>query len=111
MSRPITLDSSGLFSKWGFCDGDVLDDFMYELFQFNAPVDGNWNADLGLEHCILQRLIEKYLLPLCPEGFELHSFSSCHNPVRACLDMIDPGVHVEVTYEMFKAAANEVLQS
>lgn len=110
MSRPITLDSSGLFSKWGFCDGDVLDDFMYELFQFKEPDDGNWNGDLGLEHCILQRLIEKHLLPLCPEGFELFSFSSCHNPVRACDGQQDPGVSVQVTYEMFKAAAAEVLQ-
>lgn len=108
--QPIYLNSSCLFSKWGFADGDILDDWMYEKFQFQAPDSGPWDDNLGLEHCILHRLIMDHLIPLCPSGFSVHTIGSCHNPVRADQDQLDPCVCATVTYEQFCTAADQVIQ-
>lgn len=107
--QPIILNSSCLFSKWGFADGDILDDYMYEQFKFEPPKGGPWDDNLGLEHCILHRLITDHLLPILPPGFELYMLCSIHNPVRAGDDMKDPERHVIVTFEQFKVAAQQVI--
>lgn len=76
----LTLYSTGLLSKWGFMDGDVVDDWIYD--------NGLWEKYKDIDdHKILEELVGKYLLPKLN-----HKVSTCfvgtnHNPVRA--DSID----------------------
>lgn len=75
--KKITLYTAGLFSKWGFGDGDILSDFMYDtdnLYRVN-------------EHKLLFRLVRKFVLPVLNYKVEVCYVKTIHNPVRA--EMVD----------------------
>lgn len=59
----VTLNASDLWSKFGFCDGDLFTDFS------------------GLPHEILVKAVRKHLLPLLP-GIEVYEIQTIHNPIR-----------------------------
>jgi hypothetical protein len=78
--RGYTLRAESLASKWGFGDGDGLDDYMYDL------------RDLGLidhtpeRNSFLYAAVQKFLVPeLTRRGItaEIVVIGSNHNPVRA----------------------------
>lgn len=75
--KKITLHTSDLLSKWGFCDGDILDDFIW---------DNDYEYKV-LKHKLLFRLVKKFLLPKLNHKIEVCFFDTIHNPVRA--EMID----------------------
>ena len=63
--KTVTLNASSLLSKWGFLDGDLLDD-VHECDSHEALVS----------------LVKTHLLPLLP-GVEVDVFHTHHNPIRA----------------------------
>lgn len=84
--KTIRLYSRGLLSKWGFSDGDILSDFIYEN-----------DLDFKLsEHKLLESLIKRHLLPKLNHKIEVCFMMTNHNPVRA--EMID-GVDYSNWYE------------
>lgn len=110
----ITLQSDSLFSKFGFCDGDILDDWWY--WRFALASDGPQLApehelqDHGFAHALLIRLVEHHLLPALPRVIETYRISSIHNPIRAEDDEAqDFYVEVELTYEQVNEAATALL--
>lgn len=69
----LTLHASGLLSKWGFGDGDLVDDWWWEVFDEPAPVEA------------LEQLVEQLLLPVLIEHghtFEAYRIGTIHNPIR-----------------------------
>jgi hypothetical protein len=97
-SEGLVLISSGLLSKWGFGDGGVLDD---DLFDELEEI-GFWEADLrsvrdpasafSLSDQVLIRLVRTYLVPALDQAVEVVEISTSHNPIRA--SKVD-GVDVE----------------
>lgn len=69
----ITLHARDLFSKHGFSDGDLLDDFLWDHFNETHPV---------ASHELLELLIREHLVPVLPVPLELERIISIHNPIR-----------------------------
>jgi len=82
------IDPNGLLSKWGFGDGDMLDDLLYENGYEDAWKDdadkeeGHW-----FDHRILVRVIEEHVVPKLDQVVETFTVWGIHNPIRA--DNID----------------------
>jgi len=75
----VRLDSESLTSKWGFDDGDVLDDFLgaEELDLPKSP-----DPDFSFKHLLLIHLVERYLVPQVPNCPPTHHILTHHNPIR-----------------------------
>jgi hypothetical protein len=76
MTGTVILLSEGLLSKWGFGDGDILDDFV------------DWTEDNGYprpadEHALLRTLVRTHLLPALHQRVEAIDIETIHNPIRA----------------------------
>jgi hypothetical protein len=84
----VHLFSQGLLSKWGFSDGDVLDDPLWD--EADRRGDDPRGHD---EHAVLIRAVREYLLPRLDQSVEVETTSTIHNPIRAT--KVD-GVEVEV---------------
>ncbi len=73
------LPASGLFSKWGFNDGNVIwewigaaeDSGLVELHQLDVDT-----------HVVLIQLVTEHLLPLVPGPFTIQHIDTIHNPIR-----------------------------
>ena len=79
MSKNLILHSDSLLSKWGFSDGDIISDYVYD----NAGIDDfSYNP-----HKVLEELVKRYLLPKLDKKVEIMFIDTNHNPVRA--EMID----------------------
>ncbi|OGR27283.1 MAG: hypothetical protein A2139_07810 [Desulfobacca sp. RBG_16_60_12] len=106
----VYLNSDSLFSKFGFCDGDVLDDWMFShtrehTFDLKA-VPGSSVGYFGFEHALLIRLVRKYLLTVAPRPIRTYTIGSIHNPIRAEDDETnDFFVEVRLTYDQVEAEA------
>jgi hypothetical protein len=75
----ITLRASSLTSKWGFGDGDMIDEELWDLY------DGR-DDQRPDSHRVLYALVERYLVPeLERHGYKvvLEFVNTSHNPVRA----------------------------
>ena len=77
-----TLHASSLFSKWGFGDGDVIDDVLWRHHD-----DGVTWSDLVDDKLVLDELIRRHLLPLVhaamPDSeIDYAYIDSLHNPCR-----------------------------
>ena len=98
MSDPPTfiLDSESLNSKFGFGDGDLFWDFL-------------WDNGLGEvdNHRVLTEAVRRHLLPLLPEDVEVYEIGTIHNPIRTDCDA-PSGVSVAVTGEQVLAIASEL---
>ena len=112
MSDTIRLSASGLASKWGFFDGDLL--YEHEIYDD----DGTWN-----EHDVIEILVRRHLVPVVEAvgiALDLFRISTIHNPIRTMsingqavihtsahtpkeLD----GIHVDVSMEDVQAAIEE----
>lgn len=74
MTNPLTLHAEGLFSKFGFGDGDALGEWWWDEFDKPLPcVD---------EHLVLRELVLTHLLPLIPGEFTVRDIVTSHNPIR-----------------------------
>ncbi len=66
------FSTDSLLSKWGFGDGDMLEDLM-------------WDNDLRDvdEHEVLIKVVKTLLLPKIDQNVEVYEVSCIHNPIRA----------------------------
>lgn len=78
----IQFRAENLFYKYGFNDGDILDDFDDGSERFWQ--DGEYLPyDLfTLDHMALIVIVENFLLPFCPPHLKTFRISSTHNPIR-----------------------------
>ena len=82
---PVRLHAACLFARWGFADGEILDDYFdaWNIEKFADVKTGHY-AGRFLGHAALQELVKRHLLPRAPAGFEVAEFEgSPHNPIRA----------------------------
>jgi hypothetical protein len=80
MTKGYTLRAECLASKWGFGDGDGLQDYCYDL------KDGGLIPDTPERDGFLYAVVMKYLVPeLDRRGIkaDIVKIGSNHNPVRA----------------------------
>lgn len=85
----LVLHGEGLFSKFGFNDGDVPDAFQDWLDDRGviAPRHDVW-------HAALVSMVREYLLPLLPTSLQVYEISTIHNPIRA-VDGQEPPAGIE----------------
>lgn len=84
----IAFYSEGLLSKWGFGDGDMLDDLLYAYdFDFNQVTHFRPRGDIGLtygtSHEILITVVCAFVIPKLDQRVEPYAISTIHNPIRA----------------------------
>ena len=75
--QSLILHASGLLSKWGFGDGDVLAQWWWDVYDEEPSKN---------DHDLLYALVTQYLLPaLRKEGndVQVYRIHTNHNPVRA----------------------------
>ncbi len=96
--REVVLRAEGLNSKFGFSDGEILEDMIPEKW---------WDA----EHAILAHLVREKLLPLLDDRVSLFEIPTCHNPIRAELDtrkFVDGSVNVSVCFADVEKAVEQL---
>lgn len=110
------LDAESLVSKWGFGDGDALDDWWWDTFDVEPPV----NCD-----DLLHALVLEYLVPaMRARGWDpkVIRIGTIHNPVRAEslngheVDWyasghvhFDPPIEVSVTWQQIEQLAAQLI--
>lgn len=113
-AQPIVLGASELWAKHGFCDGDILSDYGWQ-------VGDEWYD----EHRVLIHLVRQYLVPeIRRRGHTvaLDEIETIHNPIRVSSwngRMFDQWlgtepegierIYVHVTRAQIRAAIDEVL--
>lgn len=85
---PIRLVGHHLWCKNGFNDGDLLDDYLYEVPELEATQDRAYaeKQTTTFDDFCLMALVELYLLPLFDRPLELWHASYAHNCVRVVED-------------------------
>ena len=74
------LPANGLFSKWGFTDGDVVGEWIQDAEDAGLiEPRQRWDIDT---HPILRQLVTEHLLPLLPGPFTVYAVDTIHNPIR-----------------------------
>lgn len=107
--RTFLLDAESLCSKWGFGDGDALDDWWWDTYDGCPEID---------THELLHALVVAYLMPVIRDAghaVELERIETIHNPVRARIlngvevdqcdarhDYFTPAILVEVTRQQIE---------
>lgn len=84
--------TSGLLSKWGFKDGDILDDLLWDSGLCGTGKLGD-DSELQ-EHDVLTKIIQDYVLPKITDDVKTCRIMTIHNPIRA--EFVN-GVSVEWT--------------
>lgn len=74
----ITFEPADVFSKWGFNDGDLLDDLLAEWMENNAVHPRAMESGLVLYH-----VVERLVLPNLPHRITLERGKLLHNAARA----------------------------
>lgn len=90
-TESVTLFADDLWSKFGFGDGDCLDDIL-----FDAEDESDWpwanlqprqvagrDDEFHIDHELLIRVVERFLVPQFPVPVALERVGTCHNPIRA----------------------------
>ncbi len=87
--RPLEFRGADLWCKRGFGDGDMLDDYLFDIPHFREFYDALDDLPAGVgptaqfdSFCIMA-LVEIYLLPKFDRPVEIHHGSYSHNPCRA----------------------------
>lgn len=81
---PLRFVGHHLWCKYGFNDGDLLDDYLYEVPELEATWNRAYEEKKTTTFCTfcLMALVELCLLPLFDRPLELHHASYAHNAVR-----------------------------
>lgn len=91
----IVLRACGLASKYGFSDGDILSEIIFDKLGYEQWANARQSE-------ILVDLVRERLLPLLP-GVEVYEISTCHNPIRAKDEWVnfcrESSVSVEIPVE------------
>lgn len=77
-AETVSLFSEDLLSKWGFWDGDILNEVLWDraLEEGVKPMGGD-------HHAVLVRAVREYLLPVLDQDVEVYEIVTSHNPIRA----------------------------
>ena len=92
-----------LLSKWGFGDGDMLDDLLL-------------NNDITPNPKILIRVVREEVLPKIDQHMDLYQFSTSHNPIRAEkvngveVDHYNPSLSMKLTPEYVDVPDDVILE-
>jgi hypothetical protein len=79
MDEKITFFPSCLLSKWGFSDGDLLSDVMFDI----RDVYPELTAALS-DHDVLVACVQKWVIPeVAHYGITVEQIGTSHNPIRA----------------------------
>lgn len=88
MTDTLTLGTAGLFSKYGFNDGDCPDqvyDWLEEPGNDGLLDFRNWSWQE-----VLTELVSDHLVPWLGDRVEVHEIGTIHNPIRArTMDHVD----------------------
>jgi hypothetical protein len=85
----IRLRAVDLFDKWGFRDGDALDDVLFDndidpsVWTFDGVTGGGYDHRQTFDSCLLIAVVREFLVPAIPRPFGVHRSYSAHNPIRA----------------------------
>ena len=81
--------TNDLLSKWGFGDGDMLDDLLIDFGGYDYT-DLTWftkSDDVGpfhgFEHMVLIAAVCAYVVPKIDQRVEVFVVGTIHNPIRA----------------------------
>ncbi len=82
------FQTEGLLSKWGFGDGDMLDDLLdFGGFSWTDRSHFTQTDEDGVlhsfEHIVLFVAVAAYVVPRLDQRVDLDLISTIHNPVRA----------------------------
>lgn len=110
MTNKYILSSKSLLEKYGFCDGDLFSDFVYENYIVRSTTQ-----EFAMDKQVLKMAVERYLLPALPVPVRLQCFITCHNNVRVHPDDYDelatqPETVVEITEQQLRDLCEEVKQ-
>lgn len=84
-----TFHADQLFQRWGFGDGDLLDDLLWDNNLGEVHLDRD--RCMQFAHEVLAAAVERWLLPALPEAVETYRICTIHNPIRAkALDYDQP---------------------
>lgn len=109
MERVFELHSHDLLSKWGFGDGDLFNDF---VFDNNYHV--RWTTqEFPIDKEILKRVVETYLIPALPYKVRLQCVVTMHNCVRVHPDdyeelQTQPEIVVKVSEQQVREICEQV---
>lgn len=80
----LKFNGHDLWCKHGFQDGDILDDYVYDVPELEATWDRAYKEKDTTTFCKFSTMavIELYLLPLFDRPLTLHFASYAHNGVR-----------------------------
>ena len=104
MSYDLKLDTSGLLSKFGFSDGDILIDWAGNREDVVSMARGSreppeWlNANIYEYDAALVDLVQRFILPVLDQKVEWEVIGTSHNPIRAI--SVD-GLDIDVIFEKF----------
>lgn len=94
----VTFFTNCLLSKWGFGDGDMLDDLLWdhgygEVWQ--QEQDTRPDSDFSFDHRVLIRVVEEHVLPAVRQHHDITTYRilTIHNPIRAEEVDGDPVAH------------------
>jgi hypothetical protein len=76
----LVLWTDGLYSKWGFSDGDFPDDLEEWL---EAEAQGLSWFDRSAWHSVLIRLVREFVIPRLDQAVTVCLVNTHHNPIRA----------------------------
>lgn len=85
----IVFYAKGLQSKWGFGDGDMLDDLLYEHIGTDEEIDHTFGgrdkcgALYTLKHAVLILAVERFVVPALDQTVDTFRLYTIHNPIRA----------------------------
>ena len=80
--------TEGLLSKWGFSDGDLLDDLIWdagmeEVGDFLFDKKDEAGSIYGFDHTVLVLVLLTHVLPVLDQKVETRVIGTIHNPLRA----------------------------
>ena len=82
----VTFETEGLLWKWGFGDGDMLDDLLAgHGWADQWQKDREAGIDIWFDHRVLVRVIREHVLPALAEHHVIATMvvDTIHNPIRA----------------------------
>lgn len=85
---PLRFRGQDLWSKYGFGDGNMLDDYIFEVPELEATWDRLWSekSTTVFDDFCTMALVELHLLPLFDRSLTLYHASYAHNGVRVSED-------------------------
>jgi hypothetical protein len=79
--------TEGFLSKWGFEDGDLLDDLLYEelgtVDDFVFDKRDEVGSIYGFDHTVLMLVLITIVLPALDQRVDVMAVGTIHNPLRA----------------------------